>query len=90
MRELCAGLPGGDRHGVEFDAARDLDTFVPAGTRLGFAGNRGTAGIDGITSTALKSVTQVDDAVPVVVFPAISPSCTTSAVFSVSSGPGSV
>ena len=41
---------------------------MPAGTRLGFAGNRGAAGIDGITSTALGLATQVDDAVPVVVF----------------------
>ena len=69
VRELCAGLP---EWGIVMASnsmpPRDLDAFVPAGTRLGFAGNRGAAGIDGITSTALGLATQVDDAVPVVVF----------------------
>ena len=68
-RELCAGLP---EWGIVMVSnsmpPRDLDSFVPAGTRLGFAGNRGAAGIDGITSTALGIATHVDGALPVVVF----------------------
>lgn len=40
---------------------RDLDSFVPAETHIGFFGNRGAAGIDGITSTALGITTQVED-----------------------------
>ncbi|HBU04047.1 MAG TPA: 2-succinyl-5-enolpyruvyl-6-hydroxy-3-cyclohexene-1-carboxylic-acid synthase, partial [Acidimicrobiaceae bacterium] len=69
VRELCAGLP---EWGIVMSSnsmpPRDLDAFVPAGTCLGFAGNRGAAGIDGITSTALGLATQINDAVPVVVF----------------------
>ena len=45
---------------------RDLDSYVPAATPITFVGNRGAAGIDGITSTALGVATQVDT--PVVVF----------------------
>jgi len=69
VRELCAGLPEWSIVMASNSMPpRDLDSFVPAGTRLGFAGNRGAAGIDGITSTALGIATQADGALPVVVF----------------------
>ncbi|MEM9465466.1 MAG: 2-succinyl-5-enolpyruvyl-6-hydroxy-3-cyclohexene-1-carboxylic-acid synthase [Actinomycetota bacterium] len=68
VRDLCAI---GDDTGLHVMSSnsmppRDLDSFVPAGTHVAFVGNRGAAGIDGITSTALGIATQVDG--PVVVF----------------------
>lgn len=67
VRDLCAALPtGAVVMASNSMPPRDLDSFVPAGTALGFVGNRGAAGIDGITSTALGIATQVDS--PVVVF----------------------
>ncbi|MEM8706020.1 MAG: thiamine pyrophosphate-dependent enzyme, partial [Actinomycetota bacterium] len=68
VRDLCAV---GDDTGLHVMSSnsmppRDLDSFVPAGTHVAFVGNRGAAGIDGITSTALGVATQVDG--PVVVF----------------------
>ena len=67
VRDLCAAL--GDGAVVMASNSmppRDLDSYVEARTPITFAGNRGAAGIDGITSTALGIATQVDD--PVVVF----------------------
>lgn len=67
VRTLCAALP---RESVVMTSnsmpPRDLDSFVPAHTALTFVGNRGAAGIDGITSTAAGVATQVDR--PVVLF----------------------
>ena len=46
---------------------RDLDSFVSTeGPRIGFVGNRGASGIDGITSTALGLASQHDG--PVVLY----------------------
>ena len=39
---------------------RDLDAFVPAGTALGFLGNRGASGIDGLPSTASGAASVTD------------------------------
>jgi len=67
VRDLVAGVPAGSLVVTSNSMpVRDLDSFVPAGTPLGFLGNRGTSGIDGIPSTALGCATQTD--VPVVVF----------------------
>lgn len=67
VRDLCAALP---THSIVMASnsmpPRDLDSFVGAQTPLTFVGNRGAAGIDGITSTALGVATQVEE--PVVVF----------------------
>ena len=68
VRDLCAAADGNGLHVMSSNSMppRDLDSFVPAGTHIAFVGNRGAAGIDGITSTALGIATQVDG--PVVVF----------------------
>jgi 2-succinyl-5-enolpyruvyl-6-hydroxy-3-cyclohexene-1-carboxylate synthase len=67
VRDLVAGVPAGSLVVTSNSMpVRDLDSFVPAGTPLGFLGNRGASGIDGIPSTALGCATQTD--VPVVVF----------------------
>lgn len=67
VRDLCDALP---ESAVVMASnsmpPRDLDSYVRADTPLTFVGNRGAAGIDGITSTALGVATQVDT--PVVVF----------------------
>lgn len=67
VRDLCAALP--DASVVMASNSmppRDLDSYVEDHTAITFVGNRGAAGIDGITSTALGVATQVDE--PVVVF----------------------
>lgn len=53
VRAMAAGLPA-EAVLVTSNSmpVRDLDTFLPAGTALGFLGNRGASGIDGIPSTA--------------------------------------
>ncbi len=67
VRDLCGALPA-DAVVMASNSMppRDLDSYVEANTQLTFVGNRGAAGIDGITSTALGVATQVDT--PVVVF----------------------
>ena len=67
VRDLCDALPDGAVVMASNSMPpRDLDSYVEAGTPLTFVGNRGAAGIDGITSTALGVATQVET--PVVVF----------------------
>ena len=67
VRDLCSALPA-DAVVMSSNSMppRDLDAHVPASTPLAFVGNRGAAGIDGITSTALGIATQVAE--PVVLF----------------------
>ncbi len=67
VRDLCGALPAGAVVMTSNSMPpRDLDSYVRPDTPLVFVGNRGAAGIDGITSTALGVATQVDT--PVVVF----------------------
>ncbi len=70
VRDLCAIADGAPLFVMSSNSMppRDLDSFVPAGTPIGFVGNRGAAGIDGITSTALGFASHLGDEVPVVVF----------------------
>ena len=70
VRDLCSIADGEPLFVMSSNSMppRDLDSFVPAGTPIGFIGNRGAAGIDGITSTALGFATHVGPDAPVVVF----------------------
>ena len=70
VRDLCSIADGEPLFVMSSNSMppRDLDSFVPAGTPIGFIGNRGVAGIDGITSTALGFATHVGPDAPVVVF----------------------
>ena len=70
VRDLCSIADGEPLFVMASNSMppRDLDSFVPAGTPIGFIGNRGAAGIDGITSTALGFASHVGPDAPVVVF----------------------
>ena len=70
VRDLCSVADGEPLFVMASNSMppRDLDSYVPAGTPIGFIGNRGAAGIDGITSTTLGFATHVGPDAPVVVF----------------------
>jgi len=61
VRAVVDGLaPGGVVVTSNSMPVRDLDAFVPAGTALGFLGNRGASGIDGLPSTASGAASVTD------------------------------
>ena len=69
VRDLCSIADGSPLFVMSSNSMppRDLDSYVPAGTPIGFVGNRGAAGIDGITSTALGFSTHVGADAPMIV-----------------------
>ncbi|MEM9203152.1 MAG: 2-succinyl-5-enolpyruvyl-6-hydroxy-3-cyclohexene-1-carboxylic-acid synthase [Actinomycetota bacterium] len=70
VRDLCSIADGEPLFVMSSNSMppRDLDSYVPAGTPIGFVGNRGAAGIDGITSTALGIASHLGADARVVVF----------------------